>query len=184
VTNSTGQDQRRSRPRAAAFALALAFAVLAAGCGSSNGGSSLTTSSRAPLAMALAYTRCMRSHGVHDYPDPSIPPGGGVTVRINGGPGSDLNRSNPAFETASHACRKLSLGGQQAPTASTEQIAAEVRWARCLRAHGVPAFPDPNSNGAIDSGKFDPTSPAFRRASAACKAREPSGPITAVPGAP
>ena len=157
---------------------ALAVMVLAAGCGSSNNPNSSTASSSGPLAKAVAYTECMRNHGVHAFPDPTTPPGGGVTFDIN------LNQNTPTFKAASQACRTLLPGGQQAPTTSAQQIAAEVRWAHCLRSHGVPGFPDPNSEGAIDSAKFDPTSPAFQRASAACKSLQPSGPVAAVPGAP
>ncbi|MHB1861289.1 MAG: hypothetical protein ACYCUM_14575, partial [Solirubrobacteraceae bacterium] len=46
------------------------------------------------------------------------------------------------------------------------------------------SFNNPNSEGAIDSAKFDPTSPAFQKASAACTSQQPSGPVTAAPGAP
>jgi hypothetical protein len=179
--------RRRSRllkQTAAMMTGVLALAVLAAGCGSSNGPSSSTASSRGPLATALAYTRCMRSHGIHDFPDPTTPPGGGVTFQFNGGAGSDLNQNDPTFQAASQACRTLSPGGQHAPTAPTGQTAEEVKWAHCLRSHGVPGFPDPNSSGAIDSAKFDPTSAAFQKASAACKSLQPSGPVAAAPGAP
>jgi len=125
----------------------------------------------------------MRRHGVHDFPDPSTPSGGGVTFHLGGGPGSDLNRNNPTLEAASQACRTLLPGGQ-AGAASTTQIAEEVRWAECLRSHGVPDFPDPNRSGAIDSAKLNPASPAFQRANAACKSLQPSGPVAAAPGAP
>ena len=178
--------RRRSRPFkwTAAMTGALALTVLVAGCGSSNGSSSSTASSGGQLGTALAYTRCMRSHGIHDFPDPTTPPGGGVAFQFNGGAGSDLNQKNPAFQAAGQACRTLSPGGHQAPPAPSRQIADEVQWAHCLRSHGVPGFPDPNSTGAIDSAKFDPTSAAFQKASAACKSLQPSGPVAAVPGAP
>lgn len=179
-----GRRRSRALKRTAAVTAAFALTVLTAGCGSSNGPSSSTGSSRGPQATALAYTRCMRSHGIHDFPDPTTPPGGGVTFQFNGGAGSDLNQTDPTFQAASQACRTLSPGGHQASTAPTRQIAEEVKWARCLRSHGVPGFPDPNSSGAIDSAKFDPTSPAFQRASAACKSLQPSGAVSAVPGAP
>jgi hypothetical protein len=184
VPRRTGR--RRSCPlkRTVGMTGALALAVLVAGCGSSNGPGSSTASSGGSQATALAYTRCMRGHGIRDFPDPTTPPGGGVSFQVNGGAGSDLNQSNPAFRAASQACRTLSPGGQQAPTAPTRQIGEEVKWARCLRSHGVPGFPDPNSSGAIDSAKFDPASPAFHKASAVCKSIQPSGPVAAVPGAP
>ena len=59
---------------------------------------------------------------------------------------------------------------------------AEVEWARCLRAHGVPGFPDPDRRGAFDSSKFDDGSPAFQAAAKACVAQQPAGAVEAVPG--
>jgi hypothetical protein len=155
-------------------------AVLVAGCGGSNGPAGAGSGSI--KTRLVAYSRCMRSHGVSDFPEPSRVPGGGYAFQINAGPGSDLNRSNPTFKTAGHACRAVSLAGQPGPDAPAPEIAAEVKWARCLRSHGVPSFPDPNRSGAIDSSRFDPGSPAFARASAVCKSVQPTGPITAVPG--
>jgi hypothetical protein len=60
--------------------------------------------------------------------------------------------------------------------------AAEFEWARCLRTHGVPSFPDPDRRGAFDSSKFDDGSPAFQAASKACAAQQPAGAVAAVPG--
>jgi hypothetical protein len=56
----------------AAMAAVLGFAVLAAGCGGSNGPGSAGSGSA--KAQFLAYSRCMRSHGVSDFPDPTTPP--------------------------------------------------------------------------------------------------------------
>jgi hypothetical protein len=60
--------------------------------------------------------------------------------------------------------------------------AAELEWARCLRTHGVPSFPDPDRRGAFDSSRFDDRSPAFQIASKACAAQQPAGAVAAVPG--
>ena len=59
---------------------------------------------------------------------------------------------------------------------------AGIKFADCMRSHGVPSFPDPNSHGAFDSANFDPTSPAFQTASKACLSLQPTGPVSAVPG--
>jgi hypothetical protein len=179
---------------AAAVAL-VALAVLAAGCGgsdrtgtagsASSGRDGLLASKTSPngvMVRDLAYSGCMRNHGVPDFPDPTAVPGGGVAFQINGGPGSDLNHNNPRFEAAEQACHDVLPGGDQAPPAPTQKIAAEVKWAHCLRAHGVPGFPDPNVEGAFDSSRFDDSSAAFRSASDACKSVEPTGPVSAVPG--
>jgi len=168
----------------AALVALLALATIAAGCGGSKspdaaggGGSSSV------LAKFEAYSNCMRGHGVPDFPDPTTSPGGGVSFQINGGPGSDLNHNNPSFMAADKACRSLLPGGGQAPAAlSTQRIAAEVSWARCMRSHGLPRFPDPNSQGAFDSSKFDENSPAFQTASNACRSQQPTGPTPVVPG--
>ncbi len=173
---------RRSRgiKRTAAMIGLLGLAVLAAGCGGSKGPD--VAGSGSSKAQALAYSRCMRSHGVSDFPDPTTPAGGGVAFQINGGPGSDLSQSSPTFKAANHVCRGLLPGDQQAATMPAPNIAVELTWARCLRSHGVPSFPDPNDQGAFDSSKFDPNSPAFRSASNACKSLQPTGAVSAVPG--
>jgi hypothetical protein len=183
-----GPGRRRPRPimRTAAVAASIGLGVLAAGCGGSNSpgviGSGLNTSNHTSMAQGLAYAGCMRSHGVSDFPDPTAGSGGGVSFQINGGPGSDLNQNNPTFKAADQACRSLSPGGEQPPAVSGEKLAAEVKWAHCLRSHGLPTFPDPNAQGAFDSSRFDDSSPVFQAASRACASLEPTGPIGAVPG--
>ncbi len=164
----------------AAIAAVLGFAVFTAGCGSTSGpGSAGAGSTKAKF---LAYSRCMRSHGVSDFPDPTTPPGGGVAFVIDAGRGSDLNPNDPAYRAANQACRAALPPGVEGASRPSPKIAAEVRWARCLRAHGVPRFPDPNSEGAFDSAEFNDTTPAFHAASTACAAQQPSGAVSAVPG--
>lgn len=53
---------------------------------------------------ALAFSACMRAHGVKDYPDPDFR-GGGVSIKVGGKPGSDLDPNNPIFHRAQQACR-------------------------------------------------------------------------------
>jgi hypothetical protein len=184
----TGKRRRREeagrRPatgmRRATVAV-MGLVVLTAACGGPNGPQSVHSSSGA-MVQALAYARCMRSHHVSDFPDPTPIPGGGVGFQISAGPGSDLNHDNPKFEAADQACRSLLPGGEQPPAPPPQTLAAEVRWANCMRSHGLPGFPDPDAQGAFDSSRFDHSSPAFQTASKACKAVEPTGGISAVPG--
>jgi hypothetical protein len=187
---------RRSFKWTAAMSPLLGLAVLSAGCGVSGSpgaaGSGSTTGNRTSasstaspggvMAQFLSYTRCMRDHGVPDFPDPVTSPGGGVAFQINGGPGSDLNRNNASFKAAEEVCRSLLPGGEQPPPVSAQQLAAEVRWARCVRSHGLPNFPDPDAQGAFDSSRFDESSPAFQTASNACKSLQPAGPTPVHPG--
>ena len=177
---------RRSLPITwpAAVPALCVLALIAAGCGGSKSpGLAGGGGSSSVLAKFEAYSTCMRAHGIHDFPDPTTSPGGGVSFQINGGPGSDLDHNNPSFMTADKACRGLLPGGGQAPAPlSAQRIAAEVSWAHCMRSHGLPGFPDPNSQGAFDSSKFGESSPAFQTASNACKSEQPAGPTPAVPG--
>jgi hypothetical protein len=57
-----------------------------------------------------------------------------------------------------------------------------LKYARCMRANGVPNFPDPNAGGGflfqVGTG-VDPSSPAFQAARAKCQKLLPSGGIAA-----
>jgi hypothetical protein len=48
----------------------------------------------------LAFSACMRAHGLKDFPDPS---NGGLQIQVH--PGSDLDSGNPTFQKAQQACR-------------------------------------------------------------------------------
>jgi hypothetical protein len=152
-------------------AAVVGLVLTTAGCGGSKSpGAAAGGSSSAVFAEFLAYSRCMRSHGISDYPDPTTSPGGAVALSRNGGPGSDLNRSTPAFKAASQACRSLAPNGTSgAPQQSAQKIAAELKWAHCMRSHGLPAFPDPDAQGAFDRNKFNESTAAFQTASKACR---------------
>lgn len=56
-----------------------------------------------------------------------------------------------------------------------------LRYAQCMRAHGVPNFPDPRAGGGFEfkAGTIDRSSPAFRAAQAKCQSLMPAGPATA-----
>jgi hypothetical protein len=101
----------------------------------------------------------MRAHRVPHFPDPSAD--GGFQVQVSGyhanvsiGNIPGINQQSPAFVTADSACQSLLPGGapgagQQNPTAVA--VAQARTWATCMRAHGVPSFPD--------AGTFMPSSP-------------------------
>jgi hypothetical protein len=62
------------------------------------------------LAHALKVSRCMRAHGITDFPDPTVQPGGEIGITIRAGPGSDLDPRSPVFQAAQRAC-----GGPRMP---------------------------------------------------------------------
>jgi hypothetical protein len=78
------------------------IAVLAAACG---GGSSPGGTRADPMAQVLAYSKCMRAHGVTNFPDPVADRMGNVSVS---GAGIDMN--SPQVQAADQACRSLVPG--------------------------------------------------------------------------
>ena len=170
--------RRRSVPMkvTATFMALLGVGLLAAGCGGKGSSGASGSSSGSQLAQGVAYASCMRSHAVSNFPDPTLGPGGGVTFQ------GTFDQKSSSYQAAAQACRSLRPGGGQVPPATSQKLGAEVKWAQCMRTHGVPGFPDPNAQGAFDSSKFDSTSSAFQSASQACKSLEPTGVVQAVPG--
>lgn len=64
-------------------------------------------------AAALAFSKCMRSHGVTDFPDPQFGSGGGIRISLHaksGGGASDLDPNSPIFQNAQKACGSLLPG--------------------------------------------------------------------------
>ena len=72
-----------------------------------------------------------------------------------------------------------SSGGNHAAAATTRATA--VKFAECMRANGVRAFPDPDASGALtidavaNGSSVDTSSAAFRQAVSECKDLEPAG---------
>jgi hypothetical protein len=52
---------------------------------------------------ALANARCMREHGIENFPDPTFGPNGRATMRID--KGSGIDEDDPDFRKAQEACK-------------------------------------------------------------------------------
>ena len=68
-----------------------------------NGGNPSPQQQARMRAAALAFSACMRRHGVTDFPDPTFSDGG-ARIKITGGSSSDLDPRSPVFQAAQHAC--------------------------------------------------------------------------------
>ena len=179
------------------FAAAVAgLTVLAAGCGTGTKGPSVanigtpgstTTGGAGQPAQsisadksygdALAYSRCMRAHGLPNFPDPSSQ--GHLVVKAHSG--GDLNPASLRYRSASTACAHLlPNGGQDTSAQQHHDLARFLRYARCIRSHGIPNFPDPTlSAGRVDlvlrGSGVDLGSPQFQSAQQACRSLSPAG---------
>lgn len=169
-----------------AVGAALACAVAIAACGGSAGATAGTATGAAPTPKrfadaALKFARCMRTHGVPNFPDPSTA-GGGIKIQL----GSGLKPFSPAFQAAQKACRRLLPGGGPgAAHPSAHAMSAMLKVSQCMRAHGVTGFPDPTTkppanpqgyagiedrNGVVIAipDTVNPRSPVFKQAASAC----------------
>lgn len=182
--------------------LGAALTVAACGSGSPSGPSVVnlgnSTSSTAPSAsgssgdafqQALAYSACMRSHGLPKFPDPQRH-GNGVTLSI--GKDAGLDPGSKTFQNAQKACRSLDPAGRQGGGGGHVDPTKIAAWMQCLRTHGLPNLPDPKNTG--NGLEFDlpggsgsgitPGSSTFQKAMTACKSKSPGGGIGIRAGGP
>jgi hypothetical protein len=163
LNDSTGVMRRPRRawpPKvliAAAILATAALALLAAACSgrpSSTGGSPDAGGSAASTS-AVAYSHCIRSHGVPSFPDPPS------SRQVPKGDAQQFGVSSSQLQAAERACQHLYPGNggsfQQSiqqceltgdcPQAVVQQALTEMRnYARCIRSHGVPNWPDPTTD--------------------------------------
>jgi hypothetical protein len=156
----------------------LGCAAVIAGCGAA---SSTTTRQKGARGRAafLAFSECMRSHGVTNFPDPSS--SGGIQLSSSSG----INPFSPSFKSAQTSCRKLLPGGGPPSHPSEQDKKRMLQISECMRRHGITDFPDPtttppsspagygeilNRNGVVLAipSTINAASPAFQHASAAC----------------
>jgi hypothetical protein len=173
--------------------LAAVSCVAVAGCGSTGAPSGTVTnasgaSGKSPQE-ALQFAQCMRAHGVSNFPDPN-----GQGIRI-----TPSIAQSPAFQPAQNACKRYLPNGGQPPVTSPGARAAALRFAKCMRTHGVPDFPDPLTSvpSSIPAGAvaiislrgmafelgsgLNPRSPAFQQAASDCGISLPKGQKSPVP---
>jgi hypothetical protein len=156
------------------------IASLGKNSGSGGGGSTTTTAPKGdPTQLLDEWAVCMRAHGdpnqadptidtnevIHITWDPAIP--GGYNGTQKGGQGN-LGPGQYCRNYLTEA--QSALGGGQAQQGPSQ--AQIVKVARCMRANGIPDFPDPvNGNLSFNvgaSGDLNPNNPAFQTASKLC----------------
>jgi|SRR5215472_2000328 len=148
----------RPRIHAAAVVGIVLLAVACGGCGGSPSVGGSTTYQK-----ALAYSQCMRSHGVPNFPDP----GSNGTFGSPGQRGT-INLGN----TAVSACRHLLPNhGVVTPAQKQQMVNQALKFTQCMRSHGVPNFPDPSTAGGGISFQMpgNPHSPQTQSAQHACQ---------------
>ena len=169
---------RRRRPLLiTSVASVAAFSLLAAGCG--GGGSSApgvatvassTTTATTTTATngLLAFSQCMRSHGVPNFPDPQHYAGGNAKLTIH-----NLQPSQAALSACDALLPTNGGGNGETPQQLHVQLADELSFAKCMRSHGLARFPDPTAQGQlsvemVQAQGIDIHAPAFLHVVQAC----------------
>ncbi|WP_433793742.1 hypothetical protein [Actinoplanes sp. CA-252034] len=121
--------------------------------------------------MSLKFSQCMREQGLDWFPDPQAD--GRMELALPQG-------VDPAtVDEAQQACKRFLPNGGEPPKLSAEEIENNRQLAKCMRANGVPNFPDPDADGqlGIDGDKLGtgPGDPAFDAADKACVRYRPNG---------
>jgi hypothetical protein len=149
----------RVAPRLAAAAAVILVSAVIAACGSGSpsssgfAGSSGSNPSQAGAQQeGLSFARCMRSHGVLQFPDPTANGG----INLDDIPG--ISPSSPAFKAAQTACQHL-LPVKRPPSGppSAHAYGRLLHWAKCMRAHGISGLPDPKPDPPPPPGSPDAT---------------------------
>jgi hypothetical protein len=178
------------RRRAASYrvvllvAMTAGLAVVAAGCGGGSSGAKVaqvgtaqTTTTGAissrdgKLEAGVRYAACMRQHGVPDFPDPD------TSGTIN----ASIPRNSPKFKAAERTCQHLLPG--PSPQEQATYLQDALAYAKCMRGHGAPSFPDPHKgpDGGPEFPEIGPpdSSPHFKAAQRACHELLPGSPTGA-----
>ncbi|HTX46384.1 MAG TPA: hypothetical protein VMD48_08910 [Solirubrobacteraceae bacterium] len=122
----------------------------------------------------VKFAACMRAHGLRNFPDP----GSSGAVQIGG---AGLNPASPAFQAAQKACGGAQGGPGQISMTESQRLKA-IAFAKCMRTHGEPDWPDPVLSAPAGGGpvlalhgmffsmpaNFNPTAPGVRMAAGDC----------------
>ncbi|HEY1592044.1 MAG TPA: hypothetical protein VGF81_09650 [Solirubrobacteraceae bacterium] len=171
----------------------LLLAIIAAAGLAACGSSATSSNTAAKSDRMVTFAKCMRAHGVPNFPDPGSNGKGGIEIQSSARAGSGssmtvngVSVSAPAFKSAMQSCRSKLPNGGHPPPLSAARKTAMLQFSRCMRENGLPNFPDPvfGSGGQVQlrvgpQGGLDPSSPAFQKAQAACGKYQRGGGFTA-----
>jgi hypothetical protein len=110
-----------------------------------------TTISSHPGAVLVA-TRCLRQHGLPDLPGPVLATSGPMRGQmVIDKPGIAAYPSSVVAQaTAACSAAMAQLPSGPNSVTSAHQLQDLLAFAHCVRDHGVPNFPDPNSQGSFN----------------------------------
>jgi hypothetical protein len=166
VDSWKGQHMNQA-PTATGAIVAAGPALLLAACGGNRPsiGAGGPPSARASTSnpSVIGYSACMRSHGVANFPDPDSK---GMPAPVDP---QQLGVSSSQYQASEQVCQHLLptggslqqrtqqclLFGDCPPVLVQHVLNVERSFARCLRSHGVPNWPDPTISAKGGRPVFD-----------------------------
>jgi hypothetical protein len=145
--------------------------VASLGKNSGHGSVSTTTEpARSPTQLLDEWASCMRSHGDPGQVDPTLDATKVIQITLGAGYAGGIRGGNGACGTYLSAAQAALGGGTPAASAND---ATALKFAQCMRANGVPTYPDPTGTGnqaihASSASDLNPANPAFQAASTLC----------------
>jgi hypothetical protein len=140
--------------RTVAAVIAAAALALLAACsgtpsstgpgGASTGSGGSSSAGGAVNSQLVAFSGCVRSRGVPDFPDPQP---GASNAKFPGA--QQLGVASSRLSAAENACQHLLPAGidDQFPAAEVPVLLSGMtRFSQCMRSHGVPNWPDPTTD--------------------------------------
>ena len=135
---------RKRRPLAALALIAMVVPISACGASPPAGGGGDPTATA--HAKAVEFAECIRSNGVSEFPDPNSSGQFAYGIPSQSSP---LDPSSAAWQHAIGACKTLEPPTFMPTHFTPQQLSARLTFAQCVRANGVPDFPDPTATGPL-----------------------------------
>jgi len=144
-------------------------------------GSSATTPKGSPTQLLDEWAACMRSHGDTNQADPTVTASKLIDIRMPPAVPGGFNGTNQGGQGNSgpgQFCRAYLTAAQTAlragqPPPKPPSTAEALKFSECMRANGIPDFPDPTPGQGISlnvgaGGDLNPNNPTFQTASNLC----------------
>ena len=142
-------------------------ASLGSGGGDAAARTTTTIPTGSPTALLDEWAACMRRHGDPGQIDPTVD--ASKVIQITLGAPTGLRGENGVCGSYLSAAQSALGGGT--PRASSDEPAA-LNFAQCMRANGVPDYPDPTGNNqtvhSSSGSDLNPANPVFQSASTLC----------------
>jgi hypothetical protein len=136
-------------------------------------GTATTTGGADEAKLVATAAACLRQHGAN-VPDPTIGPNGALQydqTAVSAIP-------QLVLRNATQACSSELAAAQAAIPTNPNQVADRVKFAQCMRQHGVTTFPDPDPTTGqfpLQNRQVVASTPGFGSAQQACQSLLPNG---------